>query len=124
VFGQESVGVSTLLLQTLAAAQQRGIVALVDVDYAFGPEYARRLGCTEEEVFIAQPDDGPMALEIVDALVRSGAFDAVALDTVPALYPPDKDGPENGASSACLRRRVSVKIGEAWLLAGRRAISR
>jgi recombination protein RecA len=99
VFGPESVGVSTLLLQTLAAAQQRGgIVALVDVDHAFGPEYARRLGCTVEEVFIAQPDEGPMALEIVDALVRSGAFDAVALDSVPALYRQDKDAPENGAS--------------------------
>ncbi len=61
VFGPESVGVSTLLLQTLAAAQRRGgIVALIDVDRAFGPEYARRLGCAVEEVFIAQPDDGPI----------------------------------------------------------------
>ena len=95
---------STLLLQTLAAAQRRGIVALIDVDRAFGPEYARRLGCAVEEVFIAQPDDGPMALEIVDALVRSGAFDAVALNSVPALYPADKDVPENGASSDALDR--------------------
>jgi recombination protein RecA len=105
VFGPESVGVSTLLLQTLAAAQQRGgIVALVDVDHVFGPEYARRLGCAVEEVFVAQPDDGPMALEIVNALVRSGAFDAVALDSVPALYPPDKDTYENGAGSDALER--------------------
>ena len=79
VFGPESVGVTTLLLQVLAAAQQRsGIVALIDVDHAFVPEYARRLGCAVEEIYVAQPDDGPMALEIVDA---------VALDSVPGLYP-------------------------------------
>jgi recombination protein RecA len=76
IFGPESVGVSTLLLQGLATAQQRGgIVALVDVDHAFVPEYARRLGCSAEQIYIAQPDDGPMALDLVDALVRSGAFD-------------------------------------------------
>ena len=92
VFGPESVGVTTLLLQTLAAAQRhRGIVAFVDVDRAFVPEYARRLGCAVEDIFIAQPDDGPMALEIVDALVRSGAFDAIVLDSVPALYSPVRD---------------------------------
>ena len=83
---------TTLLLQTLAAAQRhRGIVAFVDVDRAFVPEYARRLGCAVEDIFIAQPDDGPMALEIVDALVRSGAFDAIVLDSVPALYSPVRD---------------------------------
>ena len=80
IFGPEGVGVTRLLLQALAAAQARGgIVAFVDVDHAFVPEYARRIGCVVEEIFIAQPDDGPMALEIVDALVRSGAFDLVVL---------------------------------------------
>ena len=52
------------------------------------PEYARRLGCAVEGIFIAQPDDGPMALEIVDALVRSGAFDAIVLDSVPGCTHP------------------------------------
>ena len=108
VFGPESVGVTTLLLQVLAAAQQRGgIVALIDVDHAFVPEYARRLGCAVEEIYVAQPDDGPMALEIVDALVRSGAFDAVALDSVPGLYPPavDNEG-SDGRQSALERARL------------------
>ena len=108
VFGPESVGVTTLLLQVLAAAQQRGgIVALIDVDHAFVPEYARRLGCTVGEIVIAQPDDGPMALEIVDALVRSGAFDAVALDSVPGLYPPAADrAGSDGRESALQRARL------------------
>jgi recombination protein RecA len=108
VFGPESVGVTTLLLQVLAAAQQRGgTVALIDVDHAFAPEYARRLGCRVEEIFIAQPDDGPMALEIVDALVRSGAFDAVALDSVPGLYPPAAaDEQSDGRQTALERARL------------------
>lgn len=95
IFGPEGVGVTTLLLQVLATAQTHGgIVALIDVDHAFTPEYARRLGCRVEEIYIAQPDDGPMALEIVDALVRSGAFDAIALDSVPGLYPAAADTQE------------------------------
>jgi len=82
IFGPDELGVSTRLLQGLAAAQQRGgIVALVDVDHAFVPEYARSLGCSAEQIYIAQPEDGPMALEIVDALVRSGNFDVIALDS-------------------------------------------
>jgi recombination protein RecA len=110
VFGPESVGVTTLLVHSLAAAQQRGgVVALIDVDHAFVPEYARRLGCTVEEVYIAQPEDGPMALEIVDALVRSGAFDAIALDSVPGLYPParDNDGSDERASALERARLLS-----------------
>ena len=119
VFGPESVGVSTLLLQTLAAAQQRGgIVALVDVDRAFGPEYARRLGCAVEDVFIAQPENGPMALEIVDALVRSGAFDAIALDSVPALYPPEKNSAETDGRSDAIDR--ACLLSEAIASAGRK----
>jgi hypothetical protein len=105
VFGPESVGVSTLLLQTLAAAQQRGgVVALIDVDHAFVPEYARRIGCVVEEIYNAQPDDGPMALEIVDALVRSGAFDALALDSVPGLYPSQRYDAESEPVNDALER--------------------
>jgi recombination protein RecA len=108
VFGRESIGVTTLLLQSLAEAQRRGgIVAFVDVDHAFVPEYARRIGCRVEEIFIAQPDDGPMALEIVDALVRSGAFDVVMLDSVPGLYAPRRDDQAtNGAGDALARARL------------------
>ena len=108
VFGPESVGVTTLLLQVLGATQQRGgIVALIDVDHAFVPDYARRLGCAVGDIYIAQPDDGPMALEIVDALVRSGAFDAIVLDSVPGLYPPAADDAgSDGRESALQRARL------------------
>jgi recombination protein RecA len=108
VFGPESVGVTTLLLQSLASAQQRGgIVALVDVDHAFVPEYARASGCRVEEIFVAQPYDGPMALEIVDALVRSGAFDVIALDSVPGLYSSRSDDqPGDSAGEALARARL------------------
>jgi recombination protein RecA len=91
VLGPESAGVSTLLLHAVAAAQHRGgIAALIDVDRGFDPEYARRIGLDLSSLFIAQPDDGAMALEIVDALVRSTAFDLVAVDSVAALEPPDQ----------------------------------
>lgn len=97
--------VSTLLVQTLASTQQSGsIVAFVDVDHAFVPEYARRLGCAVENIFIAQPDDGPMALEIVDALVRSGAFDAIVLDSVRGLYSPARGAEATDARNESLER--------------------
>jgi recombination protein RecA len=114
VFGAEGVGVTTLLLHSLAAAQQRGgIVAFVDVDHAFTPEYARRLGSVVEEIFIGQPDDGPMAL------VRSGAFDVVALDSVPALHwalgdDRSSNAHEESLNRACLlseaMRRLAANI--------------
>jgi recombination protein RecA len=105
VFGPESVGVTTLLVQTLAAAQQHGgIVAFVNVDRAFIPEYALRLGCSVEDIFIAQPDNGPMPLEIVDALVRSGAFDAIVLDSVSALYSPVREQEAVDAHKESLER--------------------
>ena len=82
ILGPESAGVSTLLLHAVAAAQRcGGIAALIDVDRGFDPEYARRIGIDLSSLFIAQPDDGAMALEIVDALVRSTAFDLVAVDS-------------------------------------------
>src|SRR5262249_6551948 len=87
--------------------QHGGIVAFVDVDHGFIPEYARRLGCRVEEIFIAQPGDGPMALEIVDALVRFGAFDLVALDSVPALYSRARaDSITDGCGQAPARARL------------------
>jgi recombination protein RecA len=109
VFGPECVGVTTLLLQSLSAAQERGgIVAFVDVDHGLVAEYARRVGCRVEEIFIAQPDDGPMAQEIVDALVRSGAFDLIVLDSVPGLYSrqADDDQAGGGGGDAVARARL------------------
>ena len=75
ILGPESSGVSTLLLHALGAAQgYGGLAALVDADMSFDPEYARRIGLDLDSLFIARPDDGAMALEIVDALVRCGAL--------------------------------------------------
>ena len=75
-----------------------------DVDHAFVPKYARRLGCAVENIFIAQPDDGPMALEIVDALVRCGAFDAIVLDSVPGLYSPARGAEAPDARNESVER--------------------
>ena len=106
VFGPQSVGVTTLLVQTLAAAQQHGgIVAFVDIDCAFIPEYARRLGCAVEDIFIAQPDDGPMAIgDRRRAGSVPGAFDAIVLDSVPALYSPVRDQEAVDARNESLER--------------------
>jgi recombination protein RecA len=91
VLGAESSGVSTLLLHAVAAAQRcGGLAALIDADMGFDPEYARRIGVDLDALFIARPDDSAMALEIVDALVRSTAFDLVTIDSVPALGPPEQ----------------------------------
>ncbi|MGI9147482.1 MAG: recombinase RecA [Chloroflexota bacterium] len=107
VLGPESAGVSTLLLHAVAAAQRRGgIAALIDVDRSFDPEYARRIGIDLNSLFIAQPDDGAMALEIVDALVRSTAFDMVAVDSVPALEPPGQTDTDANASRGARQGRL------------------
>ena len=107
VFGAESAGVSTLLLHAVAAAQrQGGVAALIDADMGFDPEYARRIGIDLDSLFIARPDDGAMALEIVDALVRSTAFDIVAVDSVPALEPPEQPDAEARSSRGARQGRL------------------
>jgi recombination protein RecA len=109
VFGPDSVGATTLLLQSLAEAQQRGgIVAFVDVDHAFVPEYACRIGCRVEEIFKPSLTIGRWPLEVVDALVRSGTFDLIALDSVPGLHSArgDGDDPSNTAGEALARARL------------------
>jgi recombination protein RecA len=82
------------------------LAALVDADLSFDPEYARRIGLDLDSLFIARPDDGAMALEIVDALVRSGAFDLVAVDSVPALEPPQESNAEVSTSRAARQGRL------------------
>jgi recombination protein RecA len=107
VLGPESAGVSTLLLHAVEAAQRHGgVAALIDVDMAFDPEYARRIGIDLNSLFIARPDDGAMALEIVDALVRSTAFDIVAVDSVPALEPPEQKDTDASASRGARQGRL------------------
>jgi len=88
IFGPESSGKTTLVYHIIAEAQARGgVCAFVDTEHALDPAYARRIGVNTEELLVSQPDHGEQALEIVDVLVRSGAVDIVAVDSVAALTP-------------------------------------
>ncbi len=88
IFGPESSGKTTLVYHIIAEAQARGgICAFVDTEHAIDPIYARRIGVDTDELLVSQPDYGEQALEIVDVLVRSGAVDLVAVDSVAALTP-------------------------------------
>jgi recombination protein RecA len=88
VFGPESSGKTTLLYHTLAEAQRTGgICAFIDAEHAMDPAYAKRIGVDVDELLVSQPDHGEQALEIADLLIRSGAIDVVAIDSVAALTP-------------------------------------
>jgi len=88
IFGPESSGKTTLVYHVIAEAQARGgVCAFVDTEHALDPAYARKIGVNTEELLVSQPDHGEQALEIVDVLVRSGAVDVVAVDSVAALTP-------------------------------------
>jgi recombination protein RecA len=88
IFGPESSGKTTLVYHIIAEAQARGgICAFVDAEHAIDPIYARGIGVDVDELLVSQPDYGEQALEIVDVLVRSGAVDIVAVDSVAALTP-------------------------------------
>ena len=104
IFGPESSGKTTLVYHIIAEAQARGgVCAFVDTEHALDPTYARRIGVNTDELLISQPDYGEQALEIVDVLVRSGAVDVVAIDSVAALTPQGRArGPDGRAdTSAC-----------------------
>jgi recombination protein RecA len=88
IFGPESSGKTTLIYHIIAQAQARGgVCAFVDAEHSMDPVYARRIGVDTDELLVSQPDYGEQALEIVDVLVRSGAVDVVAVDSVAALTP-------------------------------------
>jgi recombination protein RecA len=88
IFGPESSGKTTLVYHVIAEAQARGgVCAFVDAEHAIDPIYAKRIGVDTDELLVSQPDYGEQALEIVDLLVRSGAVDVVAVDSVAALTP-------------------------------------
>ncbi|MBI1888819.1 MAG: recombinase RecA [Candidatus Spechtbacteria bacterium] len=88
VFGPESSGKTTLALHIAAEAQKMGgIAAFVDAEHALDPEYAGRIGLNTKELLISQPDTGEQALDIVEALVRSGKVDIIVVDSVAALTP-------------------------------------
>ena len=107
IYGPESSGKTTLALQILAEAQAAGgVVAFIDAEHALDPVYAARLGGDINEGLISQPDTGEQALEICDLLVRSGAIDAVVIDSVAALVPKAEIEGEIGDSSVGLQARL------------------
>ena len=88
IYGPESSGKTTVALHMIAEAQKRGgYAAFIDAEHALDPEYARHLGVDIDNLLISQPDTGEQALEICDALVRSGAIDIIVIDSVAALVP-------------------------------------
>ena len=107
IYGPESSGKTTLALHILAQAQKLGgEVAFVDAEHALDPSYARALGVNIEEMLISQPDTGEQALEITEALVRSGAIDVVIVDSVAALVPRAEIEGEMGDSFVGLHARL------------------
>jgi recombination protein RecA len=88
IYGPESSGKTTLTLHAIAEAQKSGgVAAFVDAEHALDPIYAKKLGVNTDELLVSQPDTGEEALEIVEALVRSGAIDIIVVDSVAALVP-------------------------------------
>ena len=107
IYGPESSGKTTLALHILAEAQKRGgEVAFVDAEHALNPVYAAALGVDIDNLLVSQPDTGEQALEITDALVRSGAVDAVVVDSVAALVPKQEIEGEMGDTFVGLQARL------------------
>ena len=107
VYGPESSGKTTLALHVLAEAQKAGgEVAFIDVEHALDPAYARALGVDIDSLLVSQPDTGEQALEICEALVRSGAIDAIVIDSVAAMVPRAEIEGEMGDSHVGLQARL------------------
>ena len=107
IYGPESSGKTTLALHVVAEAQKRGgEVAFVDAEHALDPTYAHALGVRVEDMLISQPDTGEQALEITEALVRSGAIDVIVVDSVAALVPRAEIEGEMGDSYVGLHARL------------------
>ncbi len=107
IYGPEGSGKTTVALHVIAEAQKAGgIAAYIDVEHALDPAYAGRIGVDVDNLLISQPDTGEQALEIVDALVRSGAVDCIVLDSVAALAPRAEIEGEMGDSHVGLQARL------------------
>jgi len=107
VFGPESSGKTTITLQVIAEAQKAGgMAAFVDAEHALDPAYAKRLGVDVDNLLVSQPDYGEQALEITEALVRSGAIDVLVVDSVAALVPKAELDGEMGDSHMGLQARL------------------
>ncbi|MCL1787409.1 MAG: recombinase RecA [Defluviitaleaceae bacterium] len=107
IYGPESSGKTTLALHIVAECQKLGgIAGYVDAEHALDPVYAKKLGVNIDELYISQPDDGEQALEICEAMVRSGAIDVVVVDSVAALVPRSEIEGEMGQSSVGVQARL------------------
>ncbi len=107
VFGPEASGKTTLALHMVSESQKvGGIAAFVDAEHALDPSYAGRLGVNTDELLVSQPDTGEEALEITEALVRSGAIDIIVIDSVAALVPKAEIEGEMGDSHMGLQARL------------------
>jgi recombination protein RecA len=107
VFGPESSGKTTITLQVIAEAQkQGGMAAFIDAEHALDPIYATKLGVDVDNLLVSQPDYGEQALEIAEALVRSGAIDVLVVDSVAALVPKAELDGEMGDSHVGLQARL------------------
>lgn len=107
IYGPESTGKTTLCLHNIAEAQRLGgVCAFIDVEHALDPAYAARIGVDVNNLYVSQPDTGEQALEIAEALVRSGAMDVVVVDSVAALVPRAEIEGEMGDSHVGLQARL------------------
>jgi recombination protein RecA len=107
VFGPEASGKTTLIYHVLAEAQkQGGICAFIDAEHAMDPLYAKKIGVDVDELLVSQPDYGEQALEIADMLIRSGAVDVVAIDSVAALTPKTELEGQMGDQTVGLQARM------------------
>jgi recombination protein RecA len=107
IYGPESSGKTTVCLHVIAEAQRKGgVCGFVDVEHALDPAYARKIGVDVDNLYVSQPDTGEQALEITEALVRSGAMDVVVVDSVAALVPRAEIEGEMGDSHVGLQARL------------------
>ncbi len=107
IYGPESSGKTTLCQHVIAQAQSAGgVAAFIDVEHALDPAYARKCGVNIDELYVSQPDTGEQALEIAEALVRSGAVDVVVVDSVAALVPRAEIEGEMGDAHVGLQARL------------------
>jgi len=107
IYGPESSGKTTVTLHVLAEAQKMGgTAAFIDAEHALDPQYASRLGVDIDNLYISQPDTGEQALEICEALVRSGAVDCIVIDSVAALTPKAEIDGEMGDSFVGIQARL------------------
>lgn len=107
IYGPESSGKTTLCLSVIAEAQRLGgLCAFIDMEHALDPLYADKIGVDIDNLYISQPDTGEQALDIIEALIRSGAMDIVVLDSVAALVPRAEIEGEMGASHVGLQARL------------------